>query len=119
MFIGIFGIESKEKQIRILNNIECKFCQCLHGLALIKRYTFFHFFFIPLFRWNEQYFLVCKDCNAVYEISKEKGMRLEKGEENVVTYWDLNAITHGNKCGNCGRNIESGFEYCPYCGRKI
>jgi rRNA maturation endonuclease Nob1 len=94
---------------------------------------FFHFFFIPLFRWNEKYYVKCNGCNSIYEFSKEKGKRLEKGEDLEVVYWDLKTIEneyghqyneninsiYKNSCEHCGKSLESKFEYCPYCGEKI
>lgn len=129
-FIGIFGVEDKQKEVKTIKNLSCKNCDGFSGLTLLKQYTFFHLFFIPLFKWNIRYYLICNTCNTLYEISKEKGMRVEKGEDNAITYWDLkplesqyfNGYGYNNynnyKCKNCGRVIETHFEYCPYCGKK-
>ncbi len=127
-FIGIFGIESKQKEIKILNSIPCKNCQEVQGGKLIKSFSFFHFFFIPLFRWNEKYYIICNGCNSVYEIPQDKGKKIEKGEDIEITYWDLKAAesqydsgyySSENRCKHCGKVIDSSFEYCPYCGEKI
>lgn len=125
-FIGIFGVEDKQKEIKTIKNLSCKNCDGFSGITLFKQYTCFHLFFIPLFKWNIRYCLVCNTCNIVYEISKEKGMRVEQGEDTAITYWDLkleeaqySAGYHcNNKCKNCGRAIDIQFEYCPYCGEK-
>jgi len=126
-FIGIFGIESKEKEIKYLTNISCSHCHSESSMKLFKTYNFFHFFFIPLFKWNEKYNLICSNCNTLYEIPNEKGKRIERGEEIEITYWDLkevktdfyNSYTTGNRCSHCGRTIEPHFEYCPYCGTRL
>lgn len=125
-FIGIFGIEDKEKEVKVLNNIQCKNCNNLNGAKLIKHFTYFHFFFIPIFKWNESYFVICNGCNSVYNISKEKGKGIEKGEDVEITYWDLNEVNNKygnyysvNRCTRCNREVENNFEYCPYCGEKI
>ncbi|WML33776.1 zinc ribbon domain-containing protein [Clostridium sp. OS1-26] len=124
-FVGIFGIEDKKKEIRAIRNLSCKNCDAVSGLTLFKVYSYFHIFFLPLFRWNERYYLVCNRCNSMYEISKEKGIRAERGEEEAITYWDLKSMEYGyynnhvqHKCKNCGKEIESNFEYCPYCGKR-
>ena len=49
-FIGVFGIDNKEKEIKILNNFCCKNCNESSETKLIKTYSFFHFFFLPLFK---------------------------------------------------------------------
>ena len=79
-FIGIFGVDNKEKEIKILNNIVCKNCNISNGGKLIKTFTYFHFFFIPIFKWNEKYYVICSGCNSIFSISNEKGKAIEKGE---------------------------------------
>lgn len=126
-FIGIFGVEDKQKEIRTIGNLSCKNCDYSSDLTLFKQYTFFHFFFIPMFKWNIRYYLICNRCNTMYEISREKGIRVEQGDDAAITYWDLKSIdplyygdyVHNScKCQNCGGEVESHFEYCPHCGKK-
>jgi DNA-directed RNA polymerase subunit RPC12/RpoP len=127
-FIGIFGIQNKEKEIKYLNNISCNSCNSESGAKLIKSYNFFHFFFIPLFKWNEKYYVICSNCSGIFEIPQEKGKRIENGEDVEITYWDLKTVetghynygyTAGSKCSHCGRTVEPHFEYCPYCGARL
>lgn len=125
-FIGIFGIETKEKLIKILEGINCKHCTSNRRGKLIKIYTFFHFFFIPIFKWNEKYYITCENCNAVYEIPKEKGKAMEKGEKVEIVnsdIVDLNAkySKYGamNVCPNCKKVLDKNYKYCPHCGEKI
>lgn len=124
-FFGIFGIQNKEKEIADLPKVQCRDCSNSHGGKLIKTYNYFHFFFIPLIKWNEKYFVICRGCNSIYEISKEKGKDIENGADANITYWDLKPVDTGgysaraDRCGNCGREIKHDFEYCPYCGKKL
>lgn len=123
-FIGIFGIENKNKEIKVLNNFCCKNCNISNGAMLIKSYTFFHFFFIPIFKWNEEYYVICNGCKSSFGISKEKGKAIERGEDVEISYWDLkdNNINDNyfkKQCTKCNRELEKDFEYCPYCGEKI
>jgi len=127
-FIGIFGIQNKDKEIKYLNNISCNSCNEESGAKLIKTYSFFHFFFIPLFKWNERYYVICSNCSTVFEIPKEKGKRIENGEDVEITYWDLkntetryysDGYTVSNRCSYCGNMVEPHFQFCPYCGRKL
>ncbi|AKA67438.1 zinc-ribbon domain-containing protein [Clostridium scatologenes] len=123
-FIGIFGVEDKQKQIKDINTINCKNCNGIRHI-LIKQYSFFHIFFIPIFKWNIRYLLICNNCNTIYEIPKEKGIRAENGEDSAITYWDLKIIGNYNgaqaqlRCSRCGRGIDSNFEFCPYCGERL
>lgn len=127
-FVGIFGIESKEKQVRELDKIYCGTCLTDTKGVLIKRYDYFHFFFIPLFRWNEKYFVVCKRCNSIYEVSKEKGKELERGSLDYVSKEDMTLVQEGQVygkralkrvCPHCGKTVEGDYSYCPYCGSKL
>ena len=124
-FIGIFGIDNKIKEIKNLTNFSCKSCNISNGAKLIKSYTFFHFFFIPLFKWNEEYYVICNGCKSSFSISKEKGKEIERGEDVEVTYWDLKEVNNSyenyyiRKCPKCNRELENDFEYCPYCGEKL
>lgn len=127
-FIGIFGIESGQKEIKLLDNISCKTCNIKTTGKLIKTFTMFQFFFIPIFKWNEEYYVKCNRCSTIYEIPKEKGKRIENGEGLDITYWDLKEVGNSsndyyyapkNICPSCGKTIEGDFKYCPYCGREI
>lgn len=127
-FIGVFGIENKDKEIKVLGNISCKKCNSTVTGRLIKNFNFFHFFFIPIFKWNERYYIICDRCKVLYSIEKEKGKAIERGEDISITYWDLQEISQeyysdnyfqGNICKNCGNKVEPSFKYCPHCGAKI
>ena len=130
-FIGVFGIENKSKEIKTLNNLTCKKCENKVNGRLIKYYDFFHFFFIPLFRWNEKYYVLCDKCKCLYSIPKDKGKAIERGEDGQLTYWDLQEVydndyskmNYNNNniktCSQCGGKVNLDFKYCPYCGREI
>ena len=124
-FIGVFGIENKEKEIKVLNNFTCKSCNTLTSARIIKHYEFFHFFFIPIFKWNEKYYVECSSCRRIFSISKEKGKSIERGENVEITYWDLHEVNNAygyninNVCKNCGKVVDFEYKYCPYCGNEI
>ena len=127
-FIGVFGIEHKQKEIKMIDNFSCKNCHFNSRGKLIKEYSFFHFFFIPLFKWNEYYYIICSNCNAIYNISKEKGKSAERGEDVNITYWDLSESNYNfnntNKentryCSSCGNKININDQFCPNCGKEI
>lgn len=123
-FIGIFGADKRKKDIKVLDNLQCKNCEGNVSGKLIKVYSFFHIFFIPLYIWDEHYYIVCNRCKSVYEIPKEKGKEIEKNRDINLTYWDLKLIENNYKSNNyvcevCGSKLEDNFEFCPYCGNKI
>ena len=87
-------VDNKEKEIKILNNFCCKNCNESSEAKLIKTYSFFHFFFLPLFKWNEKYYVICNGCNSIFNIDKEKGKAIERGEKSEISYWDLKEVNN-------------------------
>lgn len=47
-------------------------------MQLIRTNGYIHLFFVPVFRYDIQYFLICPNCGKTYEISREDGRRLER-----------------------------------------
>lgn len=123
-FFGIFGIDTKTKEIKDINNITCRQCGRLGVYRLIKKYSFFHLFFIPVFRWGEAYFLVSRCCKSVFKISNEDGRKLEHGADVDMDKIEMQYLYGEEKhqldqCPYCGNRVDRSYEYCPYCGRKI
>lgn len=123
-FFGIFGIDTKSKEIIDINNITCRYCGSYGAYRLVKKYSFFHFFFIPLIRWGEEYFLISRCCRSIFRISREDGRRLEEGIElnmdGIEMQYLYSEENHqSDRCPYCGHDVERSFEYCPHCGRRL
>ena len=128
-FVGIFGIEDKIKKIREDINVRCMGCG-FEEATLVKIYSCFHIFFIPVLKWNEKYMIICNNCGKKYMVEEEDAIKAEEvgyiynqkliqlDQEEEDTF---NIINGGAKprCSFCGRELESDFRYCPYCGQKI
>jgi hypothetical protein len=124
-FFGIFGVDTKSKEIKDINNITCKQCGRYGVYRLVKQYSYFHFFFIPLFKWGEKYFVVSRCCKSVFNLNTEKGRNLEQGNDFItIEETDLEYLYGEERhsidtCPNCSHGIDRSFEFCPYCGKKI
>lgn len=121
-FIGIFGLDSKIKEIGSANNIVCPSCKAITHLEIFKVYNFLHIFFIPTFRWNVKYIAKPPCCGAVYAIDDILGKAFERGKNPTVYPENLKIIENGKvfaRCNHCSREIGQGFYYCPYCGEKL
>ena len=122
-FFGIMGIEDRKKSIKYIQNVICKGCEVMSTYELVKVYTIFHFFFIPLIKFNKKYYLVSRCCNSVFQLSAEIGERIEKGEDIHIddSYLKEVYVNHNriNLCNNCGREVDGTFQFCPYCGGKL
>jgi DNA-directed RNA polymerase subunit RPC12/RpoP len=124
-FIGIFGIEDNEKELREFPNIVCPDCGGYSRAVLILHYTCLQFFFIPTFRWNKRWTVRVRGCGVVYEADAEYGKQLEAGAE--LDFSRLKKVSSGfggfggefyATCANCGRAFDPSFAYCPHCGAK-
>lgn len=121
-FIGIFGIERKEKEIKSWNTV-CPECGSMSKASLYMIYTYFHIFFIPTVRWNRRYFLRLRCCGSSYEAPQEYARQLS--DSDTIDFSRLKKTSAGSgfnnfyaKCAACGRNFDSSFPFCPYCGTK-
>ncbi|MDD4570165.1 MAG: zinc ribbon domain-containing protein, partial [Tepidanaerobacteraceae bacterium] len=77
----------------------------------------FHFFFIPLFKWNRQSFLRLRCCSSLYMIDSGYVDELKHSEN--VNFDRLHKMKiPSNVCPHCGNFIHPNYSYCPYCGQK-
>ncbi|MDI3481892.1 MAG: hypothetical protein PWQ97_1547 [Tepidanaerobacteraceae bacterium] len=117
-FIGIFGIQNKERLIKQFDNIICPACGRLSRAELMEYYTYFHFFFIPLFKWNRKYFLRLRCCGSLFEVEEEYTKEIIQGGE--IDFDKLKKVgSAGGYCPNCGNFVNPGYNFCPYCGTKL
>jgi RNA polymerase subunit RPABC4/transcription elongation factor Spt4 len=121
-FIGIFGINEKQTKITNYNNIICPTCQGLSHFELFKSYTYFHIFFIPIFRWNISYYVRSACCGNIFALKPEIAKQYENGKTPEIKKEDLQPIKRylpAKTCHNCGASIKLEFSFCPYCGKVI
>lgn len=119
-FVGIFGIQDRQKVVREIANLVCENCGRYSRGKLIYEYTYFHLFFIPLFRWNKRYFLQMQCCGAIYHMDAEYGKQLENGAELDFRKMSKASGEYGDTwiCPQCGARLQRDFRFCPYCGYR-
>lgn len=120
-FIGIVGMNRKDKKIRD-TQAPCPVCHDESKKWVIKREKRFTFFFIPLFHWGAEYFVICEKCKSVFAIAKDRGEKHEGNTQEELTYWDLKVIKKGTvekKCPDCQATLTGDHIYCHQCGRKL
>lgn len=116
-FFGIFGIQEKERTVKEFDNIICPDCRRLTRAELGETYTYFHFFFIPLFKWNRRYYLRLRCCSGLYTVEPDYARVLRHSES--IDFDRLHKMQMpGNICPSCGSFINPNFAYCPFCGQK-
>lgn len=118
-FIGIMGVDQKQKLVKEYEAFPCPNCKEDPKGKLVKIYSYFHIFFIPVLKWRVKYVMVCEACKQGFELTKEKGNAIESGESDV-TYWDLKPLQALQaRCFKCGANLNPEHNFCPICGEEI
>ncbi|MGB3973931.1 MAG: zinc ribbon domain-containing protein [Peptococcia bacterium] len=121
-FIGIFGIQDKDKYIGTYNNIECPSCGRLARYEIHKLFRYFHIFFIPVFRWNVKYIVKSSCCGSLYELDSLVGREFEKNPNTEIKQENLRRINNYlpfRYCSTCNTDVAAEFNYCPYCGGQL
>jgi len=123
-FIGIFGAEDKEVVKEEYPNVICPACGRYSRAKLIFAYSYIHFFFIPVFKYNKKYYVVLNCCGARYEADEAYYKELLAGAPldfsrmrwvNEWAYGDANCKI----CPTCGAQVEMQYSYCPFCGKQL
>lgn len=119
----IFGISSKEKDIDFIQTIICSNCGAYGRLETFMNYSYFSLFFIQIIKWNKKYYVRKTCCGSLYTIDNDLGKRIERGELKNIDEKDLKSVnvnySKGKMCSNCNHSLDSDYEYCPKCGKKI
>lgn len=119
----IMGISQGRKDLDFIQTMVCKRCGRLGGVSVFMTYTYLSLFFIPIFKWNKQYYVETSCCHTPFSISKELGQDIARGERVELTHEDLTFVDLGYAyapvCPDCGYRLDREHVYCPKCGRKI
>lgn len=120
MFFLITG-GNKEKKLEFEQMSLCNECGKYGYISVYKTYSHLSLFFIPVFRWNTQYYIKMECCDAFALISKELGKSIEKGEVSQIDISSFNFqyAYYGKRCHSCGFVAQNDYEYCPKCGYKL
>jgi len=79
-FIGVFGTGEDQKELRTFTNVICPCCGRYAQAKLVFRYSYCHFFFLPLFKFRKKY-LVLPSCGcSVYEADAEYAEELRTAD---------------------------------------
>jgi hypothetical protein len=103
----MFIIAGISPRIKVLDSNPRICPSCGLARAYLKRAdSYFSLFFIPLFRVKKgEPFIICDRCETVVS---DPGVPFRT--------WQVKSPY---KCNRCGKTLDKGFVYCPYCGSKI
>lgn len=102
----IMGINNGQKKLNFSQYMTCTCCGRSVNVELFVTYTYFMFFFIPLFKWNRRYFAVARCCNASAQLDPETGKAIERGEKDHLDPSEVNFVRGG--AFNAGGYYEEG-----------
>ncbi|GAA0220610.1 zinc ribbon domain-containing protein [Metaclostridioides mangenotii] len=121
MFL-IMGVSQNQKKLDYKELNICKCCGKYSNIEVYMTYWYFIFFFIPLIKWNKEYYVKTNCCNKVAKIDNKIGEGIEKGQAisiNTVEL-DFGCDEHSIKvCSVCGYKTEEDFTFCPKCSNKL
>ncbi len=115
----IFGTGEKEKPIQMAGRLQCPHCGVMASAVMIKRYRYFHLFYLPLFHYGTAYYLHCPVCQAVYTVDTGKAKLLRDYPDAVAYPQELQTVRRGQKfCIQCGAPLETDALFCSRCGER-
>lgn len=122
----IMGIDPREKRIPYNELVICSQCGKYGRYEVVMRYMCFSLFFIPLIKWNKQFYVRTNCCGTVYALDPAIGRALMKGVELEIKPEHLQKVTYGQtgnnivkRCTSCGYQTNEEFQYCPKCGNIL
>lgn len=118
----IMGVSQNQKKLDYKKLDICKCCGKYSSVELYMNYWYFMFFFIPLFKWNKEYYVKSSCCNKVAKIDYEIGNIIEKGQDANINIEEIDFGCDENSikvCSICGYTTEEDFIYCPKCSNRF
>ena len=105
--------------VKVLKTIygTCDTCQIKGDIKILKTYQCLRLFFIPIFKWQTRYFMQ-HSCGGQTELTEEIALGLLHGTISVDNLHMSHDLLNPNICKKCGKMLETGFEFCPYCGSQ-
>ena len=119
-FFGIMGIGSGAKPAGEVS-VVCPLCGGQIMMNVARSYSYFHFFFIPLFKFGVQYFATCPNCASVFAIDKALGDEIRQGTVTSISQYDLHMMKNNRDglCPKCGHRNPAGSTFCNRCGHGL
>lgn len=118
----IMGVSQSQKKLDYKQLNICKCCGKYSNIEVYITYWYFMFFFIPIAKWNKEYYVKTTCCNKIAKIDEEIGKKIEKGQAVNIDTENLDFGCYENSvkfCSVCGYQTTEDFTYCPKCSNKL
>lgn len=122
MFL-MLGINDERKDLDFSQMMICDACGAYGRYMVFMTYTVLSLFFIPCLKWNRRYYVRTSCCSRMYELDREIGAAITRGEQVEIRPEHLKEMPGQGyslrRCANCGYSTEEDFEFCPKCGKRF
>ena len=120
-FLGIMGIDAKVSKAGVLHVPNCPVCGGQAPLHVVRRYQYFHVFFLPLIPFNSHYIATCPGCASVFEITNEVGDSARKNGEAYANPGQFTLLQNNlqRSCPVCGAELDPEDNFCRNCGSSL
>ena len=91
----MMGITDGRKNLDYNQTEICSVCGRYGRFQVFMTYTVLSLFFIPCFKWNRHYYVQTSCCHTLYELDREIGRRIERGEDVRILPEHLQKVENG------------------------
>mgnify|MGYP002402055612 CR=1 FL=1 len=119
-FVGIFGVQPGRRQVGEGTGI-CPACEAFDRYEVEETYTYLHFFFIPIWKWNKRYYVRTRCCGRRMALDEAIGARIAQGERIQLRPEHITAREpelQEQVCRECGSPLRQDYRFCPHCGTR-
>ena len=91
----IMGVTQGRKEFGFAQRMICAKCGRSGSYIVFMTYSVLTLFFIPVFKWNRQYFVRTSCCGTVYLLDPEVGRIVARGGQVDIRPQDLQEVSAG------------------------
>lgn len=92
----MLGVREGKRKLRFSQMIICSECESYGRYEVVMLFTGLPWF-IPWLRWNKRYYVRTTCCGTIYELDREVGKRIARGEHLEITPADLTKLRAGSQ----------------------
>lgn len=120
----LMGVKNNREELGLKQTVICDNCGSYGRLSCYMDFKQLSIFFIPIIKWDKEYYIKTSCCGSIYRIDRSTGYDIERGKDvsvDLSKYKPINKKYYHNKseCKHCGHVLNKEYKYCPNCGKEI